>query len=93
MPDGTFVCISVYALSPALVVDINGDKKPNKLGYDVFAFFYGTYDMGPYTDKIYNRFRPNSRTGCSRNDKGMYGEGCAWKIMQNNWKIPDNYPW
>ncbi len=94
LPDGTFASVSVYTLSPTLVVDLNGDKGPNKLGKDVFGFRYGAYYYYPYTDFIYNRFIPNARNNvCTETNKGDYADGCTWKIMRNGWKIPDDYPW
>ena len=78
-------------------VDINGDKKPNKMGRDIFQFKYWIYYPSDLT--IQGRFLPNFfnfhqpdeelHQRCSR----TYGNGCANKIMKDGWQIKDDYPW
>ena len=81
-------------------VDVNGKKKPNKVGYDVFYFSIGksnsscTNPMYIYCslgDRLYagsvaNRYYEKNGT-CSGD--GAY---CAVVIKRNGWKIPKNYP-
>lgn len=74
--------------SSQILVDINGGKKPNKFGRDVFYFVrvngkgvlpYGYNDDDETIDK-----------DCAKNN---FGYKCAAKIIKNNWEIPDDYPW
>lgn len=74
--------------SSQILVDINGGKKPNKFGRDVFYFVrvngkgvlpYGYNDDDEIIDK-----------DCSKNS---FGYKCAAKIIKNNWEISDDYPW
>ncbi len=61
-----------------MVVDVNGAKLPNESGKDTFLFKRNTNSgITPYTGG-----------DCYTNP--IY---CAELIMQNNWKIPDDYPW
>jgi len=53
-------------------IDLNGDKGPNKLGRDVFAFWItktGIYPMGSYND------------GYNDCNTAADGNGCAYKVL------------
>ena len=63
--------------APFIHVDINGNNPPNKFGKDIFSFTF--YKTGLSCI----RYSPISNCGRS----------CACFIMENGWKIPDNYPW
>ena len=86
-----------------LIVDINGFKKPNQYGKDVFAFTIQS-DVGfapagvGYTsamqgssgyDRDWFKNGGNER-GCNRQQNGFF---CAGLIMIDNWEIKDDYPW
>lgn len=95
--------IAAYPLynGVTIIVDINGLKRPNKYGKDVFMFSYD-YKKGlkPYglgriagmpEEELLSRDSllkgPDSRA-CQK--EGLY---CAAVIMLDNWEISDDYPW
>lgn len=96
--NGSYVCMddvglnnSKYGVSSAdnmlvLVIDVNGDKKPNMFGKDIFAVVYkdeqlipAGYDMGK--DKI----NQNCSETCSGNFCGTY---CMVKVQRQGFKLP-----
>lgn len=85
LTDGTIIHIvsqvgSNNDLAKRIYVDINGSKKPNKIGIDVFLF------------TISDKFAPWGITGEGYKclDNSFY---CARKIMEDGWEIKSNYPW
>ncbi len=66
----------------SLDIDINGDKKPNTKGKDVFAFWITRYGIVPIGT-------PDDTTG-NINDCRVFGGGCtAWVVSKGNvdfWK-------
>ena len=74
-----------------VLCDINGAKKPNQLGKDVFYFQRIAdekgNDMQPYG---YNNSDATINSNCSTRGSGMY---CAEKIRRDGWKILKDYPW
>ena len=91
---------SDYGPAIKFIVDINGDKGPQRFGYDTFYF---------------SAFLPNScsnATTCNKGDRLYagnlpyesrennsvltvcegHGHNCAAVIKRNGWKIPRNYP-
>ena len=58
------------------VVDVNGDKKPNVVGRDVFWFWYQT-DKGLRPLGAPNEYY-DYRTDCQLNNKGV---GCAYYVL------------
>ena len=79
-----------------LIADINGNAKPNKIGYDVFYFaVHGTEsDMNHKNSldcgKDIDYKTAINVTTCSYPSKS--GKGCSCPIMLNNFKIPNDYP-
>lgn len=70
---------------PHLIVDLNGSKKPNTLGKDVFVFYRFNKGVLPADfGKDYDSINNN----CIQK-----GYDCAAKIMKDNWKMKDDYPW
>lgn len=76
-----------------IVIDINGNNKPNTYGKDVFEFvfssaskkvdFYGI-------NNLRNSLKTNSNDGCNSDAKGVY---CGALIEKDGWQITDDYPW
>ena len=71
-------------------VDVNGDKKPNLIGKDIFMFIFSP-DIGfvpagrNATDEVVN-------ANCSSADtSNMSGYYCFEKIVRNNWHIDKNF--
>ena len=87
-----------------MFVDINGYKRPNKIGRDVFVFdIYGFPDKRKninYRLKFWGYYKPQyddlfstKDYGCNKNAAGYGGFNCGEVIMRNGWEIPSNYPW
>ncbi|MBR6162470.1 hypothetical protein IKQ26_01075 [bacterium] len=84
----------------ALQIDINGDKKPNKLGKDIFRYYYIVlHDV----QSIQGKFIPDgfitdrntllSNSNDAKCNKNQSGNQCAAVIMMDGWQIKDDYPW
>ena len=101
LSDGSFIIFSSpridrnesssSAIAIYLSVDVNGRKKPNQAGRDIFYFYIRNdgrvvpgvrYDGGSY-DYSYNN-GSNSISGC---DDGSLGLNCAQKIMDDGWEM------
>ncbi len=79
-------------------IDLNGSKKPNTLGKDVYTIVYVLISA----DNAVGKFRPsgydlsrntlltNTSYGCNENASGLY---CMALIMRDSWQIKDDYPW
>ena len=110
LSDGTCFMLSLKYdnnLWNYIFYDINGDKKPNILGRDIFVFDFGRnrgykfgFEMGFIPDSS-NRsnFRDEmlsiSRTACSKTDGWDYYNAfsCGALIQYDGWEIKDDYPW
>ncbi len=105
--DGTLLAIEPSStggdnvtLFITIIVDINGLKKPNKYGRDIFMFSvqpangvlpYGVGNLaGEFQTDDYDR-----NYLLKSNDRGCQIDGifCAALIMTDNWEIKDDYPW
>lgn len=84
--DGTFG-VNVNNNYVAVYVDINGNKNPNTIGKDIFAFVFTEKGFVPAgrdkTDEEVN-------ADCSSTGKGYF---CFEKIMRNGWEIPEENRW
>ena len=68
-------------------VDLNGGKKPNKLGIDLFYLIRNEKGyIGSYNQGNHNISRITAYNECMRK-----GRLCAWLIELDGWKI--TYPW
>lgn len=68
-------------LCSGVIIDLNGQKPPNRAGKDVFIFVLTIDGLKPYHDNW---------TDCD--DTGgsgirYYGTSCAYRIIQDNWQI------
>lgn len=73
-----------------LHIDINGPKGPNIAGRDVFSFRLS----GTAPTYTIDSLKPvKSRCDKSSDNSAWNGFGCAELIINNGWKIPDDYPW
>ncbi|MBE7706589.1 MAG: type II secretion system protein [Cyanobacteria bacterium SIG30] len=88
---------SYFALVPSgdyllnVIIDANGHKKPNVLGYDILK-----YRIGTKVDAANKGLLDIQWTGFGSNsacDTGGNGADCSALIMKNGWKIPteDDY--
>jgi hypothetical protein len=84
-------------------IDTNGQKKPNKLGKDIFLFKYYVFhesDSNYYTGKFLPYAYNNQRdllVGNTEHPEACYKNGngtlCAALILRDGWQIKDDYPW
>ena len=104
MADGVVfsVLFNRYMAQPFhILVDLNGDRGPNKLGRDVFAFSIYNNELNTYS-QYQNPFTRASALGagtsgqCNREARGgVFGPGsyCSRVIELDNWTIKEEYPW
>ncbi len=78
-----------YAPRQTVFVDINGTKNPNTFGKDIFIFSID-FDNNTVKPLGYNYKINTLNKNCSKSGTGSY---CAAKIMADNWKIKNDYPW
>lgn len=99
LADGTLLMVKAYqggvnVGDPSVVahyvyVDINGSKKPNMFGKDVFEFILDSQKgFMPYG---YDQNDSMMASNCNKTTG--YGEYCAAKILRDGWQIKDDYPW
>ena len=108
LQDGTFIFLhtkheSSTELSGRIFFDINGPKKPNKFGRDVFKIEYWIQSshesrkvqLGKITPAWSNLDRATIMgTGESEYcHKSKKGHSCLGVIVKDGWKISDDYPW
>ena len=109
LSDGTLLSFQVSSLhgqqkiGVVIVTDINGFKKPNRYGRDLFLLSiqpefgvvpYGigyTWDWNDPNSLDRNKLLANGHAErCNKNQGGGY---CAAVIYMDNWEIKDDYPW
>lgn len=95
--NGSYVCmddfeddrfgVRPYGLTIGILVDINGDKKPNQLGKDIFAFVFKDEHLVPGGhDMTQAQIDANCSEKCS---SGRFcGTYCTQKAVQNGYKLP-----
>ena len=104
--DGAMIFVSTSSTSvfPKLIyinIDINGNKKPNKMGKDLFVFattLETTQDIYKPTGRLTangqtqtrETIKNNGIVGCSRNARGEF---CSALIIKDGWTIAKDYPW
>lgn len=82
-----------------IVVDINGAKKPNVTGKDIF--FLRTLNYNNRINFIGNensiytrtRFTTDEMYKCNKDANGQAGLYCGALIQFDGWQIKDDYPW
>lgn len=70
------------ALCGVFMVDVNGSKKPNMVGKDIF--YYGLYFSGSVLPYGVNEGDDFIEENCT---KGSTGTTCAAKITRNSWDV------
>ncbi len=103
LADGTFIALNKQDNNHVHInVDINGFKRPNTYGIDIFLF---TLTPAPFSDTSHKITLPglfmfghglnkdeikSNYYGCSKNSTGHL---CGEKILMDSWQIKDDYPW
>ncbi len=110
--DGTIVAISTQNFLGSsdglpykymiVLVDVNGQKKPNTYGKDIFELRYYVFN-GSATNRNNGKFMPpgydyarvsllseSDASSCSKKGNGRF---CAAVIIKDGWEIKDDYPW
>ena len=97
LPNGSFVCMDDFAdprfgvvpvggQTIGLLVDVNGDKQPNIIGKDIFAFVFKGDNLLPGG---YDMSQSEIDKNCSLTGSGNYaGTYCTMKAKQQNFKLP-----
>ncbi len=105
LQDGTAIIANATAFKRSeqevayvvLFVDINGIKKPNVLGKDVFEYVYYTKIESEPENPIIGKFRGQCQGLKTREEmfKDYLADGrCGQtRIMMDGWQIKDDYPW
>lgn len=97
LADGTYLQISIgrgndiegeYVQNATILIDLNGPKQPNRIGKDTFLFTR-TQKEG-IRPLCYNVQEKDIDKNCTTSGSGSC---CAAKIMKDNWKIKNGYPW
>lgn len=105
LTNGTLVTINCHSPSEAALwvgLDINGLKKPNKIGIDTFLFMFSAKyglqplgGMGTGTAWSYGQYDRSKVLSSSYGDacnKNRTGYWCSAVIMNDNWEIAPDYP-
>lgn len=86
----------------SITIDINGFKKPNKIGKDFFVYSiiypdglvpygYKTGGISGYFTTLNKKELTNTAEyACNKTKKGIW---CSALIMLDNWEITKDYPW
>ncbi len=96
LKDGTYIGFFAGKSFFAVNIDINGEKGPNVWGKDVFRLLYwaGRYSSScneNCSTNIYPKTKENMILLCRT--KGDISTYCLDLIRENNWKVPNDYPW
>lgn len=74
----------------SVVVDINGPKKPNMYGKDVFSLLGSNFEDVGLQPCGYNLTTKEINDDCRKGGRGLY---CLEKIKRSGWQIDKSYPW
>ena len=81
----------VYQTNGIFYVDINGSKKPNVIGKDVFIFNIVDNDnIKPY---CYRQTKEYINQHCSKSVSDNNLNCCTAKVMNDGWQFKSDYPW
>lgn len=76
-----------------IIIDLNGSKKPNTFGKDLFEMrYYGNENKLLFfgNDETRDDMLNDSSNGCNKDSSGMF---CGALIMLDGWQIAKDYPW
>jgi len=80
--------------------DVNGYRKPNKIGRDLYMFcidskrgvlpFSAENNEGQSITLTREQLKKGNTWSCNKNSVGLF---CAALIMMDGWQMKDDYPW
>lgn len=98
--DGTILSIKPYRNTLFVLIDVNGLKKPNKMGTDIFYFDTESGKFMPSgwednltREKILSRSNYGCKTTKTETDIGDVRHGCTALLMLDGWEFKKDYPW
>ena len=90
LANGSIVALHVGSCLDFLV-DVNGNKKPNREGVDQFTFYLNIFQSQTFPNGFSTGVKRNSRTQvrqiCTNSPRA-----CAKLIEYDNWEIKNDYP-
>ena len=94
---GAVIDADVRAETVDISIDLNGDRKPNRRGRDIFVVRISkseNYKDFGFAGAVYNRNGMINHThGCKHGAAGNAYTYCGALIQADNWQIKDDYPW
>lgn len=101
LADGTFVALVKQDNNHIHIhVDINGNKRPNIYGIDIFVMTLTSKDFSDYAHNVSSAGLYMFGHGLSRDDvksvackKNGTGFTCGQLILMDSWNIKSDYPW
>ncbi len=95
LTDGTLMWVFLVntASNPlgGVAIDINGDKKPNRVGQDTFFAIFSKNNDSFGKPAVKNKDRSTLITECKEMINVDFA--CTELIMRDGWQIRDDYPW
>ena len=101
LQDGAVCGVTAITSNGAILCDINGSKRPNRLGRDQFAFVF-TPERNKLDFEYYNLMREDlvntakfdgNGGACVDGSKRYDGRACGALIQKDGWQIKKDYPW
>lgn len=96
LANGIILNVLVYDINAFwFYVDINGLKKPDKMGKDIFLFALSSTknQLYPQGAQITNRAELLDESYIGNCNKKMNGDRCTQIIMLDGWQMKEDYPW
>ena len=94
LPNGVVfsdIVTHAYTGLNVIFVDINGPKKPNKLGRDVFVFTIN--EEGKDKLSTCNKYWGGDCVKEDLSNSHYQGMMCSGKLEKDGWKVKNDYPW
>ena len=76
-----------------LSFDINGDRKPNKRGYDQFIFVICKRDSGRNNKQCFTSYFPAKTREKNLDNCKSNSYYCSSLLQWDNWEFKDDYPY
>lgn len=96
LSDGT----AISGFNNWLFIDINGKNSPNRFGKDIFLLNFDKSKnriifeaQGQTNEQLKSDYAGGGYLCTKGSNRGLAGAKCGAKIMQDGWKIEDDYPW